>query len=256
MFAIFCLRLATGMMGALLLFSPQLVNPRFYRTHFLTVLCLTAAAGWLGRHEPWWRLTLPVVALAFLGSISWSLQRCPGGKVLIGLTITGLALNLGSAGFARIQELQAETASGLPLSWAYLAADEFTSTALLGTSMTAMLMGHSYLIAPSMSLAPILRLLGGLIAAFFLRFVLAGAGLAFWTAGESLWNAATPTLLWLLLRWGVGFAAPLVLCWMAWESAKIRSTQSATGILYVVVIFSFLGELTSLLLFTNTGYFL
>jgi len=51
MLAIFCLRLATGMMGALLLFSPQLVNPRFYRTHFLTVLCLTAAAGWLGRHE-------------------------------------------------------------------------------------------------------------------------------------------------------------------------------------------------------------
>jgi hypothetical protein len=35
---------------------------------------------------------------------------------------------------------------------------------------------------------------------------------------------------------------------MAWESAKIRSTQSATGILYVVVIFCFLGELSSQLL--------
>ena len=35
---------------------------------------------------------------------------------------------------------------------------------------------------------------------------------------------------------------------MAWRTARIRSTQSATGILYVVVIFCFLGELTSQLL--------
>jgi hypothetical protein len=41
---------------------------------------------------------------------------------------------------------------------------------------------------------------------------------------------------------------PLVLGWMAWQTTRIRSTQSSTGILYVVVIFCFLGELTSLLL--------
>jgi len=45
----------------------------------------------------------------------------------------------------------------------------------------------------------------------------------------------------------VGLVAPLVLTWMAWQTARIRSTQSATGILYVVVIFCFLGELTGLL---------
>jgi hypothetical protein len=39
---------------------------------------------------------------------------------------------------------------------------------------------------------------------------------------------------------------------MAWETARIRSTQSATGILYVVVILVFLGELTSLLLVEKT----
>jgi hypothetical protein len=42
--------------------------------------------------------------------------------------------------------------------------------------------------------------------------------------------------------------APLVLVWMAWQSARIRSTQSATGILYVVVIFAFFGELMDQLL--------
>jgi hypothetical protein len=52
----------------------------------------------------------------------------------------------------------------------------------------------------------------------------------------------------------LGLIAPLVLGWMAWEAARIRSTQSATGILYVVVIVSFLGELTSQLLVEKTGF--
>jgi hypothetical protein len=46
----------------------------------------------------------------------------------------------------------------------------------------------------------------------------------------------------------LGFVGPLVFGWMAWQSARIRSTQSATGILYVVVIFCFLGELTGQLM--------
>jgi hypothetical protein len=40
---------------------------------------------------------------------------------------------------------------------------------------------------------------------------------------------------------------------MAWQTARIRSTQSATGILYVAVIFCFLGELTGQLLWSSTG---
>jgi hypothetical protein len=60
----------------------------------------------------------------------------------------------------------------------------------------------------------------------------------------------------LLVRWGLGIVAPVVLGWMAWETARIRSTQSATGILYVVVIVCFLGELTSQLLVDKTGFVL
>jgi len=56
------------------------------------------------------------------------------------------------------------------------------------------------------------------------------------------------------VRWGLGFVAPLVLGVMAWQTARIRSTQSATGLLYVVVIFCFLGELTGQLLLSTTGY--
>ena len=41
----FCLRLACGLIGGLLLLSPKQVNRRFYRTQFLTVLGLVALAG-------------------------------------------------------------------------------------------------------------------------------------------------------------------------------------------------------------------
>ena len=34
MLALFCLRLAFGMLAALLLLSPSQINPRFYRTHY------------------------------------------------------------------------------------------------------------------------------------------------------------------------------------------------------------------------------
>ena len=69
-----------------------------------------------------------------------------------------------------------------------------------------------------------------------------------WTGGRSTGTLDNEVILLLLVRWAVGFAGVLGLTWMAWQTARIRSTQSATGILYVVVIFCFLGELTGQLL--------
>jgi hypothetical protein len=61
---------------------------------------------------------------------------------------------------------------------------------------------------------------------------------------------------WLLvaLRWIAGILGTAVLTAMAWQTLKIPNTQSATGILYVAVIATFLGELTSLLLSASTAY--
>ena len=264
MLATFCLRLATGLMGALVLFPPSLVNPRFYRTHFLTTLALTAAAAVLLWESAgaWRAAALASMGLAFAGSLAWSLERAPGGRALIGLTLISLVATLGLAAWARFQEAEARRAAspwaippdeGTRVVWQE-AADDLSSAALLGTATTAMLMGHSYLIAPAMSLTPLLRLLAGLFGALALRAVLAGTAFWSWTAARPSVNLEEETLLWLPLRWLVGLVAPLVLGWMAREAAKIRSTQSATGILYVVVICCFLGELTGQLLYANTGY--
>ena len=140
--------------------------------------------------------------------------------------------------------------------FAWLFADDLASAAVLGGVTSAMLMGHSYLIAPAMSLTPLYRLLSLLGAALALRLFLAGAGLWLWTGRDGTRNLETEMFLWLGIRWVLGFVGPMVLGWMASETARIRSTQSATGLLYVVVILAFLGEITSLLLLEKTGYIL
>ena len=239
--AVFCLRLAAGMLACLLLLPSAVVNPRFYRTHFLTALALSLAALLLVRQSaagPLLVLLGAGVALCFLGSLAWSLERAPGGRALIVIT----AATLG-AGLALLEALSPRSEALAPV-----LLGGFASAALLGSALTAMLLGHSYLIAPTMSIRPLMRLLAALAAAVLLRAALDGYALWRWTDSHSLANLGNDTLLWLPVRWVVGFVAPLALDWMAWQTARIRSTQSATGILYVVVIFCFLGELTAQLL--------
>ena len=241
--AVFCLRLACGMLACLLLLPRALIGPRFYRTHFLTALGLTTLATLFLREAapgPLLGALLAGLALAFLGSLLWAVEGAPGGLALVVLTAAVLATALGLYD-------RAHPAGGPP---ALRLAGDLTSAALLGSALTAMLLGHFYLIAPALSTRPLLRLLAAVALAAWARMAFEGYDLYRWTAPPSCGTLTTDRLLWLPLRWGVGFLGPLALDWMAWQAARIRSTQSATGILYVVVIFCFLGELTSQLLQT------
>jgi hypothetical protein len=255
MLAVFCLRLAAGLLACLLLLPSAEVNPRFFRTHFLTALGLTAlamlllrdSAGqwlWLALVGVWlWLALVGVVLLGFAGSMVWHLEGAPGGRTLILVSVPVAVAALLLAGVATRGQLTG-----------WLIADDLTSAALLGAATTAMLIGHSYLIAPAMSIRPLMRLLGALAVCTLLRMAVAGMALWSWTDRAGGGSLETELLLWLPVRWLVGFVGPLGLGWMAWETAKIRSTQSATGILYVVVILCFLGELTSQLLQDRTGF--
>jgi hypothetical protein len=256
MLAVFCLRLAAGLLGCLLLLTPDVgpatagasrfarsarVGFRFYRTHFLTALGLACAAAlFLRDTAPAGLLALLAAALvlAVAGSVVWVLEGAPGGRALVVLTTAALAGGL----------VWLETLGDSEVPLASRLVGDLTSAALLGSALTAMLLGHSYLIAPAMSIRPLMRLLAAVALAVVARAAADGWALARWTAGHSLANLNADVALWLPVRWLVGFAAPLALDWMAWQTARIRSTQSATGILYVVVIFCFLGELTGLLL--------
>jgi hypothetical protein len=249
MWVVFCLRLATGLLAALLVLTPAQINPRFYRTQFLIALGLTAVALLLSYESATFWLWLALgggLLLTLLGFFVWSLEGAPGGRTLI------LSATVACASALTLIEFNSD-ATG-PLGWRL--AGDVLSAALLGSATSAMLMGHMYLNAPSMTITPLMRLLAALAISTLLRLLGSAAAFAVWssTSGRSAFTLEGDMVFWLPVRWVVGFLAPLGLGWMAWQTAKIRSTQSATGILYVVVIFCFLGELTGQLLQSAYNY--
>src|SRR5579875_1959123 len=258
MLAVFALRLAAGMIGCLLLLPAAVINPRFFRTHFLTALALAGVSLACIRDRAEWPLLIwlsAALVLAFVGSLVWGFEGAPGGRTFIVLTTLALAGSLGWLSISNTRDGSRSdgptTVASASASYASLLGDA-TSAALLGSAVTAMLLGHSYLNAPTMSLTPLMRLLIVLAVATVARLAVDGYALGCWTALHSLVSLKSEDAVYLLpLRWLVGFAAPLGLDWMAWQTARIRSTQSTTGILYVVVIFCFLGETISLLLRGN-----
>jgi hypothetical protein len=112
-----------------------------------------------------------------------------------------------------------------------------------------MFLGHWYLNTPTMELEPLRKLIVLMAIAVALRAVVCGVGLALQLNGLT-----TTELLMTFLRWASGIFGVIVLAVMTWQTLKIPNTQSATGILYVAVIATFLGELTAQLLSASTAY--
>jgi hypothetical protein len=122
----------------------------------------------------------------------------------------------------------------------------------VGTTLTAMLLGHHYLTSPAMSINPLKRVIGLLALSLLARCLLAGLGL--WmsrtgTLGLTPYSDVPDAEIFLAARWGMGFAGTAIATYMTWKTAEMRSTQSATGILYIAMI----GELTSMVLEGRMG---
>ena len=139
------------------------------------------------------------------------------------------------------------------------AASFLSSAALLGSSCTAMILGHWYLVLPSMDVALLQSMVKLHIGSTVLRIAVVaavvGAALATWEspsgAGFDRYVLSVEGIfLWQRVLFGL--AGPAVLAWLTWETAKIRSTQSATGILYVDFFTVIVGEvLAKYLLFSQ-----
>jgi hypothetical protein len=126
----------------------------------------------------------------------------------------------------------------------------------MGATLTAMLLGHYYLTAPAMTIEPLKRAVLMIAWALAARSMLAAIGL--WAAHTgALGPVSAPTDpragTFLAVRWGMGLVATAIATYMTWKTAQIRSTQSATGILYITMIFVLFGELTSLVLAGRDG---
>ncbi len=244
MLAAFCLRLAFGVLAPLLFLPSRLLHPRFFRTQFLIALGLAVVAAMSSIGDGATRISviIAVCVLTLAGSIVWNLEPAPRGKLILDLSLIALL-----AGVCRMPFPNADASSLLA------ALDGITSGLLMGAALTAMLIGHSYLISPGLTMMPLNRMLAWLFGTLAARIALTGVALFLWSHSDT-GRTLTDASYWLPVRWLVGFLAPAVFAFMAWLTARIRSTQSATGILYVVVICVFLGELIGMLLLRSTGF--
>jgi hypothetical protein len=234
----FLLRLTFGLAAGMALTSPRRVTSGYYRNHLYVTLGLAALAALLSQAEPaFWPAVLTAV-LSYLGAVVWLYEKPAAGRVcLLLVSLLGLWGALAAQTLpptAPLLHRLAPVSSGL----------------LLGITMASMLLGHWYLNTPTMELKPLRRLILALGVAVTVQTILAAVGLG----AELLNNETTPLswILFVLLRWTFGLVGVAAMAWMAWQTLKIPNTQSATGILYVAVIGTFVGETMALLLSTES----
>jgi len=200
-------------------------------------------------------LTTLIVALAAL-TIYWATI----GRMLASIRPTLLWTAI-VAGLAAVV-LQALEVSGsapglLPL---LTVASFLSSTALLGGACGAMVLGHWYLVVPSLNVAHLQSIVKLHIGSLVVRIVVVLAAvfiaIVMWQPGmgphfERYILSTSGIFFWQRVLFGL--AGPALLSYLTWETAKIQSTQSATGILYVDFFTVIVGEvLASYLLLSTT----
>lgn len=133
----------------------------------------------------------------------------------------------------------------------------FSSLLFLGITHYSMLLGHYYLVVPKLTEKPLLICLQLFWFVFALK--LAWTVVSLLGASEYL-NEGTVKGDGFLFNWIVismrvlwGYGAMLVLSYFAWRLCRMRSIQSATGVLYIMVFFVFVGELLSTYLYYKFG---
>jgi hypothetical protein len=111
-------------------------------------------------------------------------------------------------------------------------------SAVLGGVWASMILGHWYLVTPKLPEAPLIlisRLLVfvvGLQVVLFVVWIATGAGPG---SGAPFRILVGPWALFVWLRLIVGLIFPLIVSWAALQTARSRSMESATGLLYINV---------------------
>ena len=165
------------------------------------------------------------------------------------------------AGVAAMIAQALNVATALGAGSSYLTAASFvTSAALLGGACTAMILGHWYLVLPGMDVLHLQSIVKFHIMSLIARIVL--VSLVVFLAFVSSQPGSTSSFAWYIFSAGgiffwqrvlFGLFGPALLAYLTWETAKIRSTQSATGILYVDFFTVIVGEVLAKYLLLSTA---
>ncbi len=248
MVPIFALRLIFGMSLTWCVMARKEVTSGFFRIQMLVTMGLAVLATLSLSHlnrgagpgvaPGMYALTITLAVASFLGSVMWTLERRAAGvRYAMGL-LAGSAI-----GLFYITQCRATPGNETNVPWWLNLLSEYAAGGLIGCAISTMLMGHWYLTATGMPLAPLKQLNQLLLAAVLLRIILVGVVLL----GYAPASLATAHWVWMILR-AAGLIGPVILVLMVFRILRYRNTQSATGVLYAIDILIFLGEATAALL--------
>lgn len=243
----FLILLAGGVMLAAAISNPKEVTLQWLRLCGIIALAMAAlAAFFYGRRETkeavdWvWLGLSAVMVLGQLGFVQVAVRTVQRAFALLAfVAAVGAGVRLSGGPRMYSVAFQVLACAGV--------------AGMTGLVLMDMLLGHAYLTASRMTMRPFRRLNLALAAALVIRTITA-AGIAWWAQSrrpvEMLWG-----IYGLLIgtRYFVGLVIPGVFTYMADDCIRRRSTQSATGILYVSGLMVFVGELIGLYLLRETG---
>ena len=250
-FFLFLLHLSVGLV-ATLPFVPERAGAKYFKFCSGAAAFMTTSALWLLVRRFGWQAQPALVATtgAFLVAailynrarhFSWSRALTP---LLAVSLVSGVAACFLGTGAPR----------------ALVAASDLSSALLLGAAAAAMILGHWYLVVLDLPITALRRLTLLLVAGLVVRSVVVGLALAWGDAGAYRDLAAVARGLWspdgvfVWMRLLFGLVGPLSLIWFIWKTVEIRSTQSATGILYVQLFLVLAGELLAKYLRVAAGF--
>lgn len=255
---LFLVHLGIGIAFTLLLVSRE-AGVKFFRFTAGLAAALVGAAlavrpsGGSGPLSVAFPASLPALAVALAALVLYWLLV---GRALASLRplLAWIATVAGAVAIV-LQGLAAASVSSPALT----AASMLTSAALLGGTCTAMVLGHWYLVLPSMQISHLQRIVRFHLLTLALRIVIVGTAIVLagddpLPTGQSIKAYVTSIngiFFWQRVLFGL--AGPVVLGYMTWETAKIRSTQSATGILYVDFFTVVVGEVMASYVLLSTG---
>ncbi|HEY3059160.1 MAG TPA: hypothetical protein VGL99_09325 [Chloroflexota bacterium] len=124
----------------------------------------------------------------------------------------------------------------------------------LGSALVALSLGHWYLISPRLSTRPLIAITFLCLGALVVQLVL--LPLLVFLPGlrpDRLTALFGEYVIFFGVRVVFGLVVPVGATVMAWRTARIRSLDSATGLLYIVVALVLAGEIAARTLFFLTG---
>jgi hypothetical protein len=259
-FYLFLFHSSLGLLAALPLVTER-AGPRFFKLCSAAAVFMTTSGLWLlyrrdgdgpeelrGLHHGFEPLSLALASLLLMvlynraEHFGWRRLRLP---------LIGLALLLGGLAVA----------AGAPRDQRALTiASDLSSALLAGASGAAMILGHFYLVVLDLPISALRRLTLLLGGALVLRALVVGFAV-FGPVSEALSGAQlvatglwSPDGIFVWMRFLFGIVGPASLIGFIWKTVELRSTQSATGILYVQLFLVLSGELLAKYLRIAAGF--